>query len=127
MQQVDLLLVEDNEQLAFVVETAAEMAGISVLHAGTASQALEYLGSYSPRVILLDLMLPDLDGVEVARRLRADPHLMHIPIVLWSAYVDSPILRDNRYLFDRIVAKPGARVAEFLESLRVYLQEPAPK
>lgn len=127
MQQVDLLLVEDNEQLAFVVETAAERAGISVLPAGTASQALEYLGTYSPRVILLDLMLPDLDGVEVARRLRADPHLMHIPIVLWSAYVDSPILRDNRYLFDRIVAKPGARVTEFLESLRVYLQEPAQK
>ena len=48
-------------------------------------QALEVAAAEKPDVILLDIMMPGMDGIEVCRRLKADPNLMHIPVIMVSA------------------------------------------
>lgn len=117
MQEVDLLLVEDDEQLAFVVTEAGKLTGISVHHVRSAGEALTALKTWEPRLILLDLLLPDKSGIEVAQQLRTNTGLMHIPIILWSNYTDSPALQKQRYLFDKIVSKPGAAISQFLKEV----------
>jgi CheY-like chemotaxis protein len=60
-------------------------AGFQVLDAGTGAQALEVAAQSRPDLILLDVNLPDMDGFEVCRRLRADPRTLTVPIVHVSA------------------------------------------
>lgn len=120
MRQADLLVIEDDSPLALLVTETAELEGMSVFHVGTAFDALEYLKNFTPKLILLDLILPDLNGVEVVRKLRSDPRLMHIPVVLWTGYISSPLLLDNKYLFDQVVSKP-VKIGELVKDLKKYV------
>lgn len=120
MKQADLLVIEDDSPLALLIIDTAELEGMSVFHVGTAFDAFEYLKNFTPKLILLDLILPDLNGVEVTRKLRSDPRLMHVPIVLWTGYINSPLLLDNKYLFDQVVSKP-VQIGVFVKDLKKYV------
>jgi len=65
-------VVDDEENLAFVVTSAFRLAGFDVVAAGTGNEALREVARSRPHLIVLDVMLPDLDGFDVCRRLRAD-------------------------------------------------------
>lgn len=80
-----VLIVDDNEQNAKLVRDVLEAAGMSTLSAATAGDGLRLAREHAPALVLMDLRLPDLDGVEAARRLRADPTTARIPIVALSA------------------------------------------
>jgi two-component system, cell cycle response regulator DivK len=80
-----VLIVDDNEQNAKLVRDVLEAAGLSTLSAATASDGLALAREPAPDMVLMDLRLPDLDGVEAARRLRADPTTARIPVVALSA------------------------------------------
>jgi signal transduction histidine kinase len=83
-----ILAVDDNDALRYTVARALRGGGYTVLEARTGSEAL-LLAAQSPDLITLDLNLPDVDGFEVCRRLKADPLTAHIPILHISAtYVD---------------------------------------
>lgn len=80
-----ILVVDDNPanmKLLFFVLSAQ---GYEVRTAADALEALEVLGTFEPRLILLDLQLPGMDGLELARRLRADPKFTHLLIVAVTA------------------------------------------
>ncbi|MFE9643323.1 response regulator transcription factor [Streptomyces sp. NPDC006365] len=68
-----LLLVEDEPTLRELLSASLRLAGFEVTAAQTGGQALEAVRDNRPDLIVLDVMLPDLDGFEVARRLREDP------------------------------------------------------
>ncbi len=80
-----VLIVDDNERNAKLVRDVLEAAGMSTLSATTAADGLALAHERQPDLVLMDLRLPDLDGSEAARRLRADPDTAHIPIVGLSA------------------------------------------
>jgi two-component system cell cycle response regulator DivK len=80
-----VLIVDDSEQNAKVARDVLEAAGMSALTAATATDGLALARMHQPDLELMDLRLPDLDGVEAARRLRADAPTAHIPIVALSA------------------------------------------
>ena len=80
-----VLIVDDNEQNARLVRDVLEAAGIGTLSAATAVDGLRLAREHAPDLVLMDLRLPDLDGFEAARRLRADPNTSGIPIVALSA------------------------------------------
>jgi two-component system OmpR family response regulator len=67
-----LLLVDDEENLRSMLEAALRHNGFDVAAAATGREALDAAGAVQPDLIVLDVMLPDLDGFEVCRRLRAD-------------------------------------------------------
>jgi DNA-binding response OmpR family regulator len=77
-----ILVVEDEPSIAEPLVRALEREGFTPVHAGTAAEALELAASERPRLVLLDLALPDGDGRDVCRALRRDSD---VPIVMLTA------------------------------------------
>ena len=82
-----ILLVEDDPLLRHAFRLLLEDAGYLVHEAGTAQQALSAVAAAVPRLVLLDLGLPDRPGLEVARELVADPNTRHVRIVALTGRV----------------------------------------
>lgn len=79
-----LAIDDDPELLEFLKETLTN-AGYSVAGAETGKKALEALRTFKPDLVLLDLMLPDMDGLEVCKKMRADSEFSTIPILMLTA------------------------------------------
>ena len=80
-----VLVVDDEKDLLELISYNLQRNGYDVLPAGNGTQALELAQKQMPDMILLDLMLPGMDGTEVARRLKADPRTAGIPIIMLTA------------------------------------------
>lgn len=80
-----ILVVDDEEDIRNLVAINLRREGFSVLTAANGEEALELATTKNPALILLDLMLPDIQGTEVCRRLRLDPELKRVPIVMLTA------------------------------------------
>ncbi|MCX5636110.1 MAG: response regulator [Planctomycetota bacterium] len=85
MDKSTILVVDDEEDIVELVELNIAREGYRVLACGTGEQALQIAHSKLPDLIILDLMLPGIDGLEVCRRLKNDPKTEQIPIVILSA------------------------------------------
>jgi DNA-binding response OmpR family regulator len=84
-----LLMIEDDTRLAQMVERYLGQSGYVLTHCGNAQSGLEALQSSSPELVILDLMLPDMDGLEVCRRIRALPGPMRqVPVLMLTAKGD---------------------------------------
>ena len=121
-----ILMIEDDQRLAAMVVTYLASNGFEVIHAGTAQAGLALLRSEPFSLVLLDLMLPDIDGLELCRRIRAmGAPLEAIPLVMLTAKGDP---------FDRVVGlELGAddylpkpfEPRELLARLRAVLRRPS--
>ena len=80
-----ILLVEDDLDLARVISSTFEQAGIHVLHASTRQAALELCASFTPSLMILDIGLPDGDGFGLVERLHQHPELHSLPLLVYSA------------------------------------------
>jgi two-component system cell cycle response regulator len=85
MTKGTVLIVDDDRDIVAFVADALEAEGYDVL-SGLEEEALRLAHDKHPDVILLDIMMPGMDGEEVSRRLRADPATAGIPIVAMSAH-----------------------------------------
>ena len=85
MSRERILLVEDEPDIAEVLQYNLEKEGFQVELAGRGDLGLEAVRRESPDLILLDLMLPGLDGLEMTRLLKRDPATAHLPIVMLTA------------------------------------------
>lgn len=80
-----VLVVDDEEDILELVSYALRKEGFSVTTAGTGEAALDAVKSNMPGLIVLDLMLPTVDGLEVCRKLRQDSDTRNLPIVMLTA------------------------------------------
>ncbi len=80
-----ILIVDDDADLRRLVSLMLEMGGYEVIAAQSGSEALLRVRSDRPDLILLDIMMPDMDGFETCRRLRKLPEGAHIPVIMLSA------------------------------------------
>jgi two-component system, OmpR family, alkaline phosphatase synthesis response regulator PhoP len=80
-----LLLIEDDPDIQLVARAALKRAGFEVHVAGNGAAALEAAHADPPSVILLDWMMPDMEGPDVCQRLKADPATRHIPVIFMTA------------------------------------------
>jgi signal transduction histidine kinase len=80
-----ILVVDDISKNLQVIGTMLRNVGYEVMPAGTGAQALERVKVRVPDLVLLDLMMPEMDGLEVCRRLKADPTTQQIPIIFLTA------------------------------------------
>ena len=92
-----ILNVDDYEAARYARTEMLKRAGFQVLDAGSGGQALEIAKRSRPDLVLLDVNLPDMDGFEVCRRLRADPATTTLPIVHVSATFVSDRAQDLAY------------------------------
>jgi CheY-like chemotaxis protein len=81
-----ILVVDDNLANARLVSYLLERRGYVVRTAVDAPDALAVLGEFIPDLILMDIQLPGMDGLELARKLKADPRMRHIAIIALTAY-----------------------------------------
>jgi len=79
-----ILLVDDNEELLELLRLSFKGAGFSIVTATNGLEALKKARSLLPDLVLLDLMLPELDGFAVCETLRKDPATASVPILLLS-------------------------------------------
>lgn len=85
----NIVVVEDEQDLARTLSYSLTREGFTVRVAHNGADALEQIGDEPPPdIVLLDLMLPDMSGTEVCRRLRADERTEHLPIIMVTARGD---------------------------------------
>ena len=77
-----ILVVDDDRQIVRLVSAYLEHAGFQTLTAYDGAAALRLARTERPDLIVLDLMLPDIDGADLTRTIRADPHLASMPIIM---------------------------------------------
>jgi len=80
-----ILIVDDDLDTLKLIGLILQRQGYEITAANGGNSALTKVAAEHPDIILLDLMMPDLDGYEVTRRLRADPGSAHIPIIMFTA------------------------------------------
>ena len=84
-----LLMIEDDARLAQMVSEYLGQSGFEVTHAGDGESGLEQLPLVQPELVILDLMMPGIDGLEVCRRIRALPgDLARVPVLMLTAKGD---------------------------------------
>lgn len=104
-----ILLVDDDLDTLRLVGLMLERQGYEVCTAKDGTQGLSMATSEIPDLVLLDVMMPDIDGYEVARRLRADPVTAEIPIIMFTA-----------------MSQMDDKVAGFEAGADAYLTKPTP-
>ena len=118
-----LLYVEDNPaNLELVEQLIARRPELRLLSAADGNLGVEYARAYQPEVILMDINLPGISGIEAMRILRADPATAHIPIIALSAHaMPRDIEKGLAAGFFNYLTKP-IKVGEFLDALDTALK-----
>lgn len=119
-----ILIVEDHEGIRTALAAALRMEGYGVWQAAHGREALRLASAHRPDLILLDLMLPELDGWEVARSLKADPDTAAIPLLALTAQSAAEArARASAVGFDGYLTKP-AHLIELLAEIRRWIAGP---
>ncbi|PZV16329.1 MAG: response regulator [Leptolyngbya sp.] len=85
--QVDcILVVDDLSDNSFLLQTVLENEGYQVEVANSGQSALDKIAAHPPELVLLDVMMPEMNGFEVTRQIRKNHHLPFIPILLVTGY-----------------------------------------
>jgi len=91
-----VLVVDDDRVIQQLLEVNLELEGYDVVAtASDGREALEKIGQLKPDLVILDIMMPKMDGLAVCRSLKADPELAKIPIVLLSARAQDLDIREG--------------------------------
>ena len=116
-----ILVVEDEEDNRRIVRDLLTSVGYEIIEAVTGEEGVKAAETQLPDLILMDIQLPGLDGYEATRRIKANPALHHIPIIVVTSYALSG---DDAKAFeagcDGYVAKPFSPRA-LLAKIREYL------
>jgi two-component system, cell cycle response regulator DivK len=116
-----ILVVEDQEDNRQILRDLLSNVGYEMIEAEDGVQALELAAKHRPDLILMDIQLPLMDGYEATRRIKANPDLKSIPIIVVTSYALSGDEEKARLAgCDAYVAKPYSPRA-LLAKIREYL------
>lgn len=126
VQQPCVLLVEDEGAQREVLTYNLESEGFRVVEAETGDEAMLLVAEEAPDLMVLDWMLPNVSGIEICRRVKADPGTRHIPIIMLSARSDEgDRVRGLETGADDYVVKPYS-VVELMARVRTQLRRTRP-
>ncbi len=130
MSSEKILIVDDEPPIRELVRLALESAGYTALYeADDGDRALTLAQKIQPDLILLDLMLPEVDGLTVCRKLKAVPETMHIPIIMLTAKSEeSDVVLGLEMGANDYVTKPFSRkilIARVRAQLRTVTEDAA--
>lgn len=122
MSHPRVLIVDDNLMNLELVGFLLEAEGIDVASAATAESALKALPDFQPDLILMDIQLPDIDGLTLTQKIKADPLTRDVTVVAFTAYA---MKGDEAHMLaagcDGYMAKP-IEIASFTTTIRSYLE-----
>ena len=123
-----ILIVEDEPEIADLIRFHVERAGMQAKAIHSGRIAMDVIGREPPRLVVLDLMLPDLDGLEVCRRLKWSPETRDIPVLIVSAKgEETDVVTGIELGADDYVTKPFSPrelIARLKNILRRYEDRP---
>jgi len=117
-----VVVVEDNELNMKLFREVLESSGYRMLEAGTGERAVALTTEHRPDLVLMDIHLPDIDGVEALRMLRADERTASIPVLALTAQAMEG--DRERFLaagFDGYLSKP-VNIADLLDAVRRHCE-----
>jgi two-component system cell cycle response regulator DivK len=117
-----ILIIEDNDKNLKLVRDVLQVKGYNTIEAGNAEDGIVLAGERKPDLILMDIQLPGMNGIEALKVLRADASTAHIPIIA----VTASVMQQDRNLiteagFDGYIGKP-INLKEFLDTVRAMLE-----
>lgn len=124
MSLTRVLIVDDNEMFIEMAKFVLAAAAYEVESSSDAGQALLQIPVFLPDLILMDVQMPGMDGIELTQQLKADPATKHIVIVAFTAFAlkgDAPMLQAAG--FDGYIAKP-VDVMTLAAEVRFWLEGP---
>lgn len=101
-----ILVVDDLSDNLFLLQTVLETEGYHVETADDGTSALAKVQDSPPDLILMDVMMPDMNGYEVTRRIRQNSSLPSMPIMMVTAYDDAVHYKDAKAKTDDFISKP---------------------
>ena len=104
MSKKHTLVVEDEPDLAAIFARALEVGGFTTDIAPNGKRALEFMAEHVPDIVILDLHLPDIDGIEILYKIRADERLSNTKVIVASADAQMVQLVEDKA--DLILIKP---------------------
>ena len=118
-----ILIVEDNEKNMKLARDVLQAKGYTTLEAITGEEGVRMAKESKPDLVLMDIQLPGIDGIEALRQIRVEPALAAIPVVAFTASV-TPADRSQIQAagFDGFLPKP-INLKEFLETVKALLQK----
>jgi len=118
-----VLVVEDNEKNMKLFRDVLEAQGYTPLEATSGEDAVALAAEREPALVLMDIQLPDIDGIEALRRLRRDERTARIPVLALTAQAMQGDREDFLSAgFDGYLSKP-VNLPEFLATVRRYCEE----
>ncbi len=119
-----ILIVEDNEKNLKLVRDLLQYRGYRTLEATTAADGIALAEQHRPALVLMDIQLPDMDGVSALRKLRASPATAALRVVAITAFA-MPADRDRLLAagFDGYLSKP-IDIHDFPEQVGTYCESP---
>lgn len=121
-----VLVVEDDEMVADVIRVNLEAEGFEVVHALNGAAGLAAVAQHHPDLVVLDVMMPEIDGWTVLTRLRDDPMTKDLPVIMLSARVmPADQVRGYNLGANAYVPKPFTS-DELMEKVRHVLEDSAP-
>jgi two-component system phosphate regulon response regulator PhoB len=122
MKKEKILIVDDEKDIIELIQYNLEKEGYVVNHAFSGEQCLENVKSELPDLILLDLMLPEIDGLDVCKFLKNNPQTSHIPIIMLTAKgEETDIVLGLELGADDYIIKPF-KVRELLARVKAVLR-----
>jgi CheY-like chemotaxis protein len=115
-----VLLVDDEFAIVEVLEAVLTDAGYRLVTAVNGRQALERAATHRPALILLDFMMPLLDGPGVLRALKADPALEDIPVILMTSLPEN-VVKERAQGYAAFIRKPFM-IKQLLEAIEATLR-----
>ena len=118
-----ILVVEDNEKNMKLFRDVLDASGYRTLEAATGERAVELVFEHRPDLVLMDIQLPDIDGIEALSRLRADGRTASVPVLALTAQAMEG--DRERFLaagFDGYLSKP-VDIAEFVATIKRYCED----
>lgn len=102
-----IMVVDDNPDIITIVRTILEGKGYNVLSAGSGPELLNLLKTQKPDLIILDIMMPEMDGLEVLGRLKGQSETATVPVILLTAKVQyEDVLGGYKLGADYYITKP---------------------
>jgi CheY-like chemotaxis protein len=129
MHNLQALVVDDSKVGRLTMMKKLEAMGLKVELAESGQQAFEYLARQHPDLIFMDHMMPEMDGFEVTRRIKADPATHEIPVIIISGNDEAEFIAEARAAgaIDAIAKPPATEVLETLLASLEKLGTAAPK
>ena len=118
-----IMVVDDNADIGAIIKTILEVEGYALQFAYSAQEAFNLIGEQNPDLLILDILMPTIDGLEVLTRLKGNPATASIPVIMLTSKVEyKDVLIGYKMGANYYITKPFTK-GQLLEGINLVLGE----